>query len=117
MHTAINGRLDAISSISSAMQRLSAVLAETAKPYWISCSKLKSWEGSHDRPVQELHGRCICGRKHGQTKKKRIVVRVDGVDKVEGSILAVDCTETNFRTFETALYQISHRTKTNELGA
>ena len=36
MHTAINGRLDAISSISSAMQRLSAGPAEAAKPYRIS---------------------------------------------------------------------------------
>ena len=36
MHTAIRGRLDAISSISSDTQRLSAGPAETAKPYRIS---------------------------------------------------------------------------------
>ena len=45
---------------------------------------------------------------------ERILVRVEGVDKVERSTLAVDFTEADFRTFETALYQILHRTTTNE---
>ena len=33
---------------------------------------------------------------------------------MERSTLAVDCTEAIFRTFETALYQVLHRTTTNE---
>ena len=41
-------------------------------------------------------------------------MRVESVDKVERPTLAVDCTEADFRTFETALYQILHRTTTNE---
>ena len=45
---------------------------------------------------------------------ERILVRVESVGKVERSTLAVDCTEADFRTFETALYQVSHRTTTNE---
>ena len=45
---------------------------------------------------------------------ERILVRVESVDKVEGSTLAVVCTEADFRTFETALYQILQRTTTNE---
>ena len=45
---------------------------------------------------------------------ERNLVRVEGVDKVECSTLAVDCTEADFRTFETAPYQILHRTTTNE---
>ena len=48
MHTAINGRMDAISSISSAMQRLSAGLTETAKRYRVSDFIPKSWDDSHD---------------------------------------------------------------------
>ena len=48
MHTANKGRLDAI-SISSAMQRLSAGPAETAKPHRISDLIPKSWDGSHDK--------------------------------------------------------------------
>ena len=45
---------------------------------------------------------------------ERILVRVEGADKVERSTLAVECTEADFRTFETAVYQILHRTITNE---
>ena len=45
MHTTINDRLDAVSSISSAMQRLSAGLAETAKPNRISDLIPQSWDG------------------------------------------------------------------------
>ena len=60
MHKAINGRLDAISSISSAMQRISAGLAEAAKPYRISDLIPKNWDGSHDKGqfrnfMAELH--------------------------------------------------------------
>ena len=33
---------------------------------------------------------------------------------MERSTLAVDCTEADFRTFETALYQVLHRTTINE---
>ena len=40
---------------------------------------------------------------------ERILVRVESVDKVEGSTLAVVCTEADFRTFGAALYQILHR--------
>ena len=58
MHTAICGRLGVFSSMSSAMQRLPAGLAETAKPYRISDLIPKSCDGSHDkRSVQGLHGR------------------------------------------------------------
>ena len=45
---------------------------------------------------------------------ERILVRVESVDKVDRSTMAVDCTEADFRTFETALYQVSQRTTTNE---
>ena len=36
------------------------------------------------------------------------------LDKVERSTLAVDCTEADFSTLETALYQVLHRATTNE---
>ena len=45
---------------------------------------------------------------------ERILVRVEGVDKVGRSTLALNCTEADFRTFQTALCQILHRTTTNE---
>ena len=40
--------------------------------------------------------------------------RVERVDKVDRATLAVDCTEADFRTFETALHQVLHRTTVNE---
>ena len=45
---------------------------------------------------------------------ERILVRVEEVDKVERSTLALDCTEADFRTLGTALYQVLHRTTTNK---
>ena len=42
------------------------------------------------------------------------MARVESVDKVDRATLAVDCTEADFRTFETALYQVLHRTTANE---
>ena len=94
MHTAINGRLDAISSISSAMQRISAGPAEPAKPYRISDLIPKCWGGSHDKGqfrtfMAELHLWMQAWLDQGE----RILVRSEGVDKVERSIiLAVECT-------------------------
>ena len=45
---------------------------------------------------------------------ERILTRVESVDKVDRATLAVDCTQAEFRTFETALYQVLHRTTANE---
>ena len=41
-------------------------------------------------------------------------MRVESVGKVERSTLAVECTEADFGTLETALYQVLHKTTTNE---
>ena len=49
MHTAINGTPVAIGSISSAVQRISAGSTEPAKPYRISDSIPKNWDGSHEK--------------------------------------------------------------------
>ena len=118
MQTATNGRLDAISSISSAMQRLSAGLAETAKPYTVSDLIPKSWDGSPDKGqfrnfMAELHLWMEAWSDQGE----RILVRVERVDKVERSTLAVGCTEAHIRTFETALYHVyTGRQRTNHRG-
>ena len=115
MHTAISGRLESISSISSAMRRLSAGSAEAAKRYRISDLIPKSWDASHEKGqfrnfMAERHLWIQAWSDQGE----RILVRVESVDKVERSTLAVDCTEPDFRTFETALYQVVHGTTTNE---
>ena len=42
------------------------------------------------------------------------MTRVESVEKIDRATLAVDCTQAEFRTFETALYQVLHRTTANE---
>ena len=42
------------------------------------------------------------------------MTRVESVEKIDRDTLAVDCTQAEFRTFETALYQVLHRTAVNE---
>ena len=114
MHT-INGRQGAISSISSAMQRLSAGPAETAKPHRMSDLIPKSWDGSHDKcQFRNFKAELRLWMQAWSDQSERILVRVESVDKVDRSTLAVDRAEAGFRTFDIALYQILHRTTTNE---
>ena len=85
MHTAVNGSLYTISSISSAMQRISAGPTETANPYRISDWSdwtPKSWDGSHEKGqfrnfMAELHLWMQAWPDQG----KRVLVRVESVDK------------------------------------
>ena len=75
------------------MQRLSAGLAETAKPSKISDLIPKSWDGSHDKGqfgnlIVELRLRMQAWSDQGE----RTPVRV--------STLAVDCMEADYRTFD-----------------
>ena len=97
------------------MERLSAGPAEAAKTHKISDLIRKSWHGSHENGqfrnfMAELHLWMQAWSDH----RERILVRVESVDKVARPTLAVDCTEADFRTFETALYLVLHRTTTNE---
>ena len=57
---------------------------------------------------------CTCGCQAWSDQGERILVRVESVDKVDRSTLAVACNEADFATFETALYQVLHRTSTYE---
>ena len=115
MHTANNARLDSISSISSAMQKLSAGPAETAKLHRISDLIPKSWDGSHEKgQFRNFMAEMPLWMQAWPDQAHRILVRVESVDKVERSTLAADCTEADFRTLEAALYQVSHRTTTQE---
>ena len=65
--------------------------------------KPKSWDGSHEKGMQAW-----------SDQGERILVRVESVDKVDRSTLAVDCVEADFITLETTLCQVLHRTTTNE---
>ena len=117
MHTAINGRLDAISSISGAMQGLSAGPAETANPCRVSDLIPKSWDGSHDKgQFRNFMAELYLWMQVWSDQGDPTFVRAESVDIVDRSTLAVDCTEADFRTFEslctrfyTGQQQANHR--------
>ena len=41
-------------------------------------------------------------------------VRVESVDKFDNSVIAFDCPDEEFRSIEASLYQVLHRTTSNE---
>ena len=40
--------------------------------------------------------------------------RVDGIDKFDNNVIALDCPSEDFRSIEASLYQVLHRTSSNE---
>ena len=94
------------------IRRHAETLSRSAKPHRISDLIPKNWDGSHDkRPVQEVHGRTAFV---DASMVRPGLVGVQSVDKVDPSTLAMVCTGADFRTFDTLLYQVLHRTTTNE---
>ena len=84
MHTAIKGRLGAISSISSGMQRLSAGPAEAAKLYRISDLTPKSWDGSHDKgQFRNFMAELYLWMQAWSDQSERNLVRVEGLTKLK----------------------------------
>ena len=49
---------------------------------------------------------CTCGCKHG--------VIAEGSDRLDNNAIAFDCSDDEFRSIETSLYQVLHRTTSNE---
>ena len=114
MNETVNGRMDMLNSINTALQNVSTKTTDF-KPYRISDLIPRNWEGSNDKGefrsfTSDLHLWMQAWSDQGE----RILARVESVDKVDRATLAVDCTEADFRTFETALYQVLHRTTANE---
>ena len=114
MNETVNGRMDMLNSINTAHQNVSTETTDF-KLYRISDFIQRNWEGSNEkgefRSVMS-HFHLLMQAWSGQGE--RILARVESVDKVDRATLAVDCTEADFRTFETALYQVLHRTTANE---
>ena len=97
MHTAIDGKLGC-NQQQLQCYRLSAGPAEVAKPYRISDLIPKSWDVSHDKGqfgnfMTELHLSMQAWSDQGA----RILVRVETVDKVDRSTLAVDLHGSRFQ--------------------
>ena len=114
MNETVNGRMDMLNSINTALQNVSTKTTDF-KPYRISDLIPRNWEGSNEKGefrsfMSDLHLWMQAWSDEGE----RILARVESVDKVDRATLAVDCTEADFRTFEKALYQVLHRTTANE---
>ena len=114
MNETVNGRMDMLNSINTALQNVSKKTTDS-KPYRISDLIPRNWEGSNEKGefrsfMSDLHLWMQAWSDQGE----RILARVESVDKVDRATLAVDCTEADFRTFETALHQVLHRTTADE---
>ena len=114
MNETVNGRMDMLNSISTAMQNVS-MKTNDSKPYRISDLIPKNWEGNNEKGefrsfMSDLHLWMQAWSDQGE----RILTRVESVEEIDRATLAVDCTQEEFRTFETALYQVLHRTTANE---
>ena len=114
VNESINGRMDMMNSIGAALQRVTAKSAES-KQYRISDLIPRNWEGGNEMGefrsfMSDLHLWMQAWSDQGE----RILTRVESVEKIDRATLAVDCDQEEFRTFETALYQVLHRTTANE---
>ena len=114
MNETINGRMDMLNSFSTAVQNVS-MMTNDSKPYRISDLIPRKWEGNNEKGefrsfMSDLHLWMQAWSDQGE----KILTRVESADKVDRATLAVDCTEADFRTFETALFQVLHRTTANQ---
>ena len=86
-----------------------------SKPYRISDLIPRNWEGNNEKgEFRSFMSHLHLWMQAWSDKGERIATRVESVDKVDRATLAVDCTQAEFRTFETALYQVLHRMTANE---
>ena len=114
MNETVNGRMDMLNSINTALQNVSTKTTDS-KPYRISDLIPRNWEGSNEKgEFRSFRSDSHLWMQAWSDQGERILARVESVDKVDRATLAVDCTEADFRTFETALYQVLHRTTANE---
>ena len=86
-----------------------------AKPYRISDPIPRNWEDSNEMRefrhfMSDLHFWMQAWSDEGET----MLVSIGSSDKLDINTLSVDCTEEEFRTIEASLYQVLHRTTTNE---
>ena len=111
---AIIGRMDIMVSISAALQRLTAKPAES-KPYRISDLIPRNWEGGNEKGefrsfMSDLHLWMQAWSDQGE----QMLAMVESIDRFDNNVIAFDCSDEEFRSIESALYQVLHRTTSNE---
>ena len=111
---AISCRINMLNSSNTAIQKVSARPAES-KPYQISDLIPRNWEGSNEKGefrsfMSDLHLWMQAWSDQGE----QMLAKVESVDKFDNNVIAFDCSDEEFRSNEASLYQILHRTTSNE---
>ena len=114
VNEATSGRMDMMNSIITALQKVSAKPAE-CKPYMISDVIPRNWEGSIEKGeyrsfISDQHLWMQAWSKNGE----QMLARVESVDRFDNNVIAFDCSDEEFRSIEASLYQVLHRTTSNE---
>ena len=110
----INGRVDMLGSINTALQNVAAKPVDS-KPYRISDLIPRSWEGNNETGdfrsfMSDLH----LWMQAWSTQGEMILTSVERVNKFDSSTIAVDCPEAEFRLIEASPYQsCTGRQRTN----
>ena len=114
MNEVVNGRVDMLSSINTALQKVSAknhfqAIVESATSFQ-ETGKAAMTKDNFDTSCRT----CTCGCKRGQTKEKQFLSALRSSDKFDNSTLAVDCSDEKFRTIEASLCKVLQRTTASE---
>ena len=114
VNEAISGRMDMLNSISEALQNVSARSAES-KPYRTSDFIPRNWKDSNDIGefrsfMSDLHWWMQAWSDQGE----QVLARVESIDNFDNNVIALDCRAEEFRWIEASLYQLLHRTTSNE---
>ena len=113
MNETVNGRMDMLNSINTALQNVSTKTTDF-KPYRISDLIQEIGKAATKKENSEVSCQtCTYGCKHGQTRVSESWRELRALTRLIAQ-LAVDCTKADFRTFVTALYQVLRRTTANE---
>ena len=86
-----------------------------SKPYRISDLITRKWEGGNEKGefrsfMSDLHLWMQAWSDHGE----QMLAKVESIDRFDNNVIAFDCTDEEFRSIESALYQVLHRTTSNE---
>ena len=114
VNEAVSGRMDMLNSINTALQNVSRKPA-ASKPYRISDLLPKYWEGSSEKGefrsfMSDLHMWMQAWSEQGE----QMLARVESIDKFDDNVMAFDCPDEELRSIGASLYQVLHRTTSNE---
>ena len=114
VNEAISGRVDVLNSINAALHNVPA-RPEESKLYRISNLIPRHWEDSNEKGkfrsfMSDLHLWMQAWSDQGE----QMLAWVESIDRFDNNVIAFDCSDEEFRSIEASLYQVLHRTTSNE---